>query len=296
MTEKSEIDLLYEAADIASFDAAKGWPEVLEWDQFFSLMLGHRWLPQLREPQPAMVEYPDGRIEQFGYKPDLRMFDTPETAQKRRASGIIAKMLRDANLKIEERIDTIPQPPKRALVLGHGKPARVAEQEQPPEVKKRFVVTRDAAAACLDAIDKPPPEYVRAWLGDAWQEEAPKGGAGDTVAAKTHALPGIPSSKIIEGFRLPLKNPDWKDKLRHLAAAANHYTKPFDDGLSALVQRGGQGKGSHTWNPARFAVRLIEDEGDRTYSARRASIKNHWEVWLPEFDALMEERGFFDPL
>jgi hypothetical protein len=134
---------------------------------------------------------------------------------------------------------------------------------------------------------------VQNWLDSRAKNRTEKFGIGKTAHIQAHALPGIPSSEIIEGFRL--KPPEkWKDKLKHLAKAANHYTKPFDDGLSALVQRGGPGKGSHTWNPAHFAVRLIEDEDNCTYSARRASIKNHWEVWLPEFDALMEDRGFSD--
>lgn len=152
---------------------------------------------------------------------------------------------------------------------------------------ERHYIGRAAAVAWLHGIDHEPSDHLRAWLGPAWQ----KVGAGNTAPAPTHDLPGIPSGEIIEGFRLkPAEK--WKDKLGHINKAANHYTKPFKDGLSALVQRGGPGKGSHTWNPARFAVRLIEDEGDRAYAARRASIKNHWEDWLPEFDALMEEKGF----
>lgn len=170
MTKKSAIDLLYEAADIAGFDAAGGWPGELEWWQFYSLMLGHRWLPPLREPQPVTLEHPDGRIEQMGYTPDLRMFDTPEAAQRRRASAILGRIMNDAGLDTEERTTTIPQPAKMVLSLGL---KRIVPKEQPPVTERRYVVTKTSARDCLKSIKKKPPEHVHAWL-EAVPAENPK--------------------------------------------------------------------------------------------------------------------------
>ncbi len=168
MSEKSEIDLLYEAADIAGFDASKGWPDELEWQQLIALMVGHEWLPPLGAPRPVTIEYPDGRVEQIGYSPNLASFESEERRLQRKACSIILKMLRDAGLKISERIESIPQPPKMVLSLG---PARMVPKEQPPEIRRTFVVTRQAVRSCLLSLHKDPSEFVSAWLGDRLRNE-----------------------------------------------------------------------------------------------------------------------------
>ena len=71
---------------------------------------------------------------------------------------------------------------------------------------------------------------------------------------KTPAVVGVPSTEIIEKFRL---EDNWKEKLR----------KPdsYKFILPALAQRGQRGGCSHKWNPAKFGEILIaKKERNRT--------------------------------
>lgn len=164
---RDAVDLLYEAAEFANFDASKGWPDELGPSQFVALMVGHEWLRPLGEPQPVTVEHPDGQIEQLGPGLDLAAMEAgTERARKRRSCRIVEKMLRDAGIAIEERTETIHHSPVKLFQIDPNK--RPTYREQPPEIRRWHVVTKGAAMECLKRIGKEPPEYARAWLGDAW--------------------------------------------------------------------------------------------------------------------------------
>lgn len=166
-TTKSAIDLLYEAADIAAFTAADGWPVELTPKQLIALMVGHEWLPQFGKPRPVTIEHPDGTIEHLGNTFNHAAMETgTDRASKRAACRRIEKMLHDGGLVIEERSETIPQQPKRVLVLTGG----TILKEQPPEIRRWAAVTKSAVRDCLSTIGKAPSECIRAWLGPEWNE------------------------------------------------------------------------------------------------------------------------------
>lgn len=162
---RDAVDLLYEAAEFAGFDAGKGWPEELEPGQFVALMVGHEWLRPLGEPRPLTIEQPDGWLELPDFDPAALETGT-EKNRKRRACRIAEKRLKDAGLAFEKREDFFTAPPKRLLSLDPTKPVVIVQPS--PEMRRWFVVTRKAASDCLKRMGKVPGEYIRAWLGDAW--------------------------------------------------------------------------------------------------------------------------------
>jgi len=168
---RDAVDLLYEAAEFAGFDAGKGWPEELEPGQFVALMVGHEWLRPLGEPRPLTIEQPDGWLERPGFDPAALETGT-EKNRKRRACRIAEKRLKDAGLAFEKREDFFTAPPKRLLSLDPTKPVVIVQPS--PEMRRWFVVTRKAASDCLKRMGKVPGEYIRAWLGDAWHQKAGK--------------------------------------------------------------------------------------------------------------------------
>lgn len=149
MSQKSDIQTLYEAAEFARFDAAAGWPSEVTPAQLIALWVGHEYLPPLGEPSAPNI--PDPRTWERG----------TETEAKRKACKVAAAMLRDAGIETEERTETTPRPPLRKIRL---RPLGVVEEEQPPEVRKWRVVTRQAVQQCLNRLGMSAPEYIRAWL------------------------------------------------------------------------------------------------------------------------------------
>ncbi len=94
---------------------------------------------------------------------------------------------------------------------------------------------------------------------------------------------GVPTAAIIEKFKLEPEQ-RWKDKL----------SRVDDDGKAykdAIAQRGGRGKGSNTWNPAKFARCLIQAKERKLTEPLRKIIKNEWVDWLPEFDDLVLDQN-----
>lgn len=169
MSQKSDIQKLYEAAEFARFDAAAGWPSEVTPAQLIALWVGHEYLPPLGEPQTVTMQEQDGRIVHQSKQPDPRTWERgTETEVKRKACKVAAAMLRDAGIETEERTEITPRPPLRVLRLN---PVGTIEKEQPPEVRKWSVVTRQAVHQCLSKSGMPAPEYIRAWL--ALEREAP---------------------------------------------------------------------------------------------------------------------------
>lgn len=170
MSQKSDIQKLYEAAEFARFDAAAGWPSEVTPTQLIALWVGHEYLPPLGEPQTVTMQDQDGRIVHQSKQPDPRTWERgTETEAKRKACKVAAAMLRDAGIEPEERTETTPRPPRIILRL---RPPGAIEEEQPPEVRKWVVVTRDAVQQCIKRLGMPAPEYIRAWLA---LEEAHQG-------------------------------------------------------------------------------------------------------------------------
>lgn len=162
MSQKSDIQKLYEAAEFAHFDAAAGWPSEVTPAQLIALWVGHEYLPPLGEPQTVTIQDQDGRIVHQSKQPDPRTRERgTETEAKRKACKVAAAMLRDAGIETEERTEITPRPPLRVLRLN---PVGTIEKEQPPEVRKWVVVTRDAVQQCLNRLGMSAPEYIRAWL------------------------------------------------------------------------------------------------------------------------------------
>lgn len=169
MSQKSDIQTLYEAAEFAGFDAAAGWPSEVTTAQLIALWVGHEYLRPLGEPQTIIIQDQDGRIVAHAEQPDLRTWEHgTETEAKRKACKVAAAMLRDAGIETEERTETIPRPPLRKIRL---RPFGVVEEEQPPEVRKWSVVTRQAMHQCLHRLGMHAPEYIRAWLRPLEQSE-----------------------------------------------------------------------------------------------------------------------------
>lgn len=92
-------------------------------------------------------------------------------------------------------------------------------------------------------------------------------------------MTGKPSAEIIDAFKLEPAEA-WREKLRHIDKAANSYK-------DALVQRGGRGKSSHAWNPAKFA-RCLENQKEKNYGQLYHALETHFPDWLQEYEALRE--------
>lgn len=168
MTEKSEIDLLYEAAAFCGFKPADGWPAELNPRQLAALMAGG-----FKEPHKQ------------AWRVSLQMI---ADAIK---SGSLATRIEQPPDKYVDR--WIRHPRADSWATGWG---GIADGAWDNPRHRGMIQTTDkvtpspihhiSPAACRDwlrAIRKAPSEYVRAWLGPIWQEEAPKVGAGKTAPA-----------------------------------------------------------------------------------------------------------------
>lgn len=203
------IELLYEAAEFADFDPAQGWPEEVTPPQLIALMVGHRFMLPHPAPQPIQLEYPDGRIEQGGWTFDHALFEDAETGRRRKACARTARMLGDKGIKFEERSESIPRPSRRILSLKAG--VKFVDEPQPPEIKKRCVITRAAFRDFLTAQGIEPSKYIRAWLLPLEQAEAHQGEA---------AAPAKPKRETQVG-----RIKKWVTELERRAADAG---EPFD--------------------------------------------------------------------
>lgn len=159
MTEKTAIDLLYEAAKFCGFNPADGWPAEVSPHELAALMA-------------------DGRINT--HRADYRMY---------------LRMVEDA-IKAGTLVIRIEQRPAyEQHCIGRPKDdgwKRLLDGE--PSVRE-YGYTKTVTpppihhispAACCEwhrAIGKLPSDHVRAWLGPAWQEDVPKVGAGRTAPA-----------------------------------------------------------------------------------------------------------------
>jgi hypothetical protein len=169
MTEKSEIDLLYEAAAFCGFKAADGWPAELNPRQLAALMAGG-----FKEPHKQ------------AWRICLKMIGDAIGA------GSLATRIEQPPDKYVDK--WIPHPRAESWVTGWGGIAdgawdsprsrrgmiQASEKVTPAPIHH---ISAAGCAAWLHAVKKSPPEYVRAWLGDTRQEEAPKVGAGKTAPA-----------------------------------------------------------------------------------------------------------------
>jgi hypothetical protein len=118
---------------------------------------------------------------------------------------------------------------------------------------------------------------------DADHETATAGAQEKGETAKPRPfMPGKPSSEIIECFKLEPAEA-WREKLRHIDKAAKAYK-------DAIAQRGSRGKGSHTWQPARFAICLLAQK-EKDESQLRVALTKHFPDSLSEFVDLKIEMG-----
>jgi hypothetical protein len=164
MTEKEEdpVDLLYEAARLCGFDRRAGWPERFEVHHLVLLLAGGR----------------------LGRKPDEWKLANAQVNDGIEAGTLKTEDVDQGFEEVECDADALPEHErfKKAVFpkIDHFNRQRFVYYERRKKKPKRYV-TREACCDWLHAIKKAPPRLVRAWLGDAWQEEAPKVGAGDTA-------------------------------------------------------------------------------------------------------------------
>lgn len=101
---------------------------------------------------------------------------------------------------------------------------------------------------------------------------------GQSVSAP--AAQGVPSKTIIDKFGL---DSAWIEKLKR-----QNRSQDYD---RARMAKGGRSPGkSHTWNPAIFGALLVTNYVSG-YSTERIGviIKNHFEKWLDEWDAELQD-------
>lgn len=115
---------------------------------------------------------------------------------------------------------------------------------------------------------------------DKNEEEVPK---------QTYGIRPVTTSELLECLRLEADETRWRDKLSRIDTDGKAY-KP------ALVQRGRRGVGgSALWNPAAFAICLMDCEGYNAMQlrARLNNAKTGRLDWVVEFDDLLEKRGVY---
>lgn len=178
MTEKNEIDLLYEAAAFCGFKPADGWPAELTPYQLATLMAGGWKAPHKQ-----------------AYRVSLRMiFDAIE------AGSLKTDDIDQGFEEIERDAARLPEHEryKKAVIPKIDRFGR--QRFVYYEKKKKEPIRRIAREACRDwhsKIRKAPSEHVLAWLGPIWQEVAPKVGAGN-AAPQPRAPESPPEPPIVE--------------------------------------------------------------------------------------------------
>ena len=175
--------------------------------------MGHEYLPPLGEPQTVTIQDQDGRIVHQSKQPDPRTWERgTETEAKRKACKVADAMLRDAGIETEERTEITPRPPLRVLRLN---PVGTIEKEQPPEVRKWVVVTRDAVQQCIKRLGMPAPEYIRAWLA---LEEAHQGETNEPAKQQKpqQSLPSTANKRVAPSL-MPFSQSTARNKQRRKA-------------------------------------------------------------------------------
>lgn len=212
MTEKTSIDLLYEAAAFCGFKPADGWPAELNPRQLAALMAGG-----FKEPHKQ------------AYRVCLRMVDDAIKAESllvRRQHRPPVEIARDAgDLSEYARFSKAVFPSLDRL--GRARLVYYEKREQPDTLH----IDQGQCAAWLHAISKPPSDYVRAWLGPAWQEEAPKVGAGRTASDWKETARTIGEQWMLKQEKETGERPTIKEIAAHVA-----------DELSTRDIRGPRGK------------------------------------------------------
>jgi len=216
MTEKSEIDLLYEAAAFCGFKPADGWPAELNPRQLAALMAGG-----FKEPHKQ------------AWRVSLRMIADAIKA------GSLATRIEQPPDKYVDRWTQHPRADSWATGWGG-----IADGAWDNPRHRGMIQTTDkvtpspihhiSPAACRDwlrAIRKAPSEYVLAWLGDAWQKKAPKVGAGGTASDWKATARAIGEKWMLAQEKETGKRPTIKQIAEHVA-----------DELSSQDIRGPRGK------------------------------------------------------
>lgn len=163
-TTKSPRILLFEAAAIARFDHAKGWPGDFLPGQLAALMAGG-WKDE--------------------YKKDYRLW-----------GNIIAAAIKAGELETTEKNKTTEQAPRKIGFVKSWKHSHYGYDPdmlfQPDPITTHWqVIARTAFAAWLDAIDENPSEHVRAWLGPEWKKSPPEPNATtDKPEGTINEIPG----------------------------------------------------------------------------------------------------------
>lgn len=140
---------------------------------------------------------------------------------------------------------------------------RVASDELESELRRAAKET----AAMQEATIQPP--------------AAPGTPENGKTAKSRPIIPGRSSAEIIDAFKLEPET--WREKLKHIDKAAKSYKE-------ALAQRGGRGKSSHTWHPARFAICLLAQK-EKNEGQLKVALATRFPDSLPEFIDLKIEMG-----
>lgn len=246
MTETAEdpVDLFYDACRLCGFDRRAGWPERFEVHHLVLLMAGGGAGRKPDEWKRANAQINDG-IEAATLKTE----DVDQGFEEVEHDA--------ANLTDAERFRKAVFP-KHDSFTGR---TRFVWYERRKKKPKRYI-TREACHDWLNAIKKTPPRFVRAWLGDAWQEEAPKVGAGDTAPIEKRKKSALVSECQSDW---PTIERDIQDASRNgLAAAAKLADgRDWDKGraLEWAKERGKLiEKGAATWA---FPPAILPQKGKR---------------------------------
>jgi hypothetical protein len=162
-TPKSAPRLLTEAADIARFRAADGWPAELSPQQLAALMAGG-WKESHKREYRVWGRMIADAIETWNLTP-------------RRQPHPPVKIVRDASDLSEH--DQFRKALRQSLDGFCGVRLVYTEKREQPDT---LHIGRNQCAAWLRAIGESPSEYVLAWLGAALNERAEKVDAGDTAS------------------------------------------------------------------------------------------------------------------
>jgi hypothetical protein len=168
-TTKSAARRLTEAAGIADFPAADGWPPELLPGQLAGLMAGCR-----RKDDPKRYDV-ENRLIATGIKGGKLQTVTVLRPPSRADAFMAARRAR------------VPGNSGWATNWDSDAPRRIERIPREVELREYQAIDRASCRTWLDAIEEPPGEYVRAWLGDECREEANGSAAPWSKATETGA-------------------------------------------------------------------------------------------------------------